>query len=164
MSTPGTAMDVSIADKLHELLTRQYAGHEELLRALQAQQQALRAFDVRRPGERCTDAAICSPSGSPNWRRPRAADRAGRAAVGAGTDMPRATGRSRLLAISAGLRKLAGQTAALSRVNDSAVRKMLNHFHAIYQLMATAGRPSGYGKSGQATAPGGAAFLVDAVA
>lgn len=155
-------MDTATLDRLQETLTRQYAAHEELLRALQAQRQAIRGFDTQgleRLRDRCDATA----------QRIAELEDARVRLTGPGVRLVELAQRcpephrSRLVAISAGLRQLAEQAAAAARVNNAAVQNMLNHFHTVYQMLAGANRTAAYGANGQPGAAAGA-FLVDAVA
>lgn len=156
-------MDIATADKLHEVLTRLYGGHEQLLQALQLQQQAIRRFDA--PGleklrDRCE--AIAQRISELEEARARIAGPGARMSeLAAGLPEPQ---RSRLAAISAGLRKLAIEITSVSRVNNTALQNMLNHFHTVYQMIASTKRASAYNATGQSARPNGGAFLVDAVA
>ena len=155
-------MDPRTADKLHELLTRLYGAHEELLAALHQQQQAIRRFDadgLEKLRDRCD--AVAQRIAELEEARARLTGPGVRLSALVPTlGEPQ---RSRLAAISAGLRKLAEEVASVGRVNAVAVHNMLNHFHTVYRLMAGARSPAGYTAAGGAAA-GGGALLIDAVA
>ncbi len=155
-------MDANAANRLHALLTKQYAAHKELQTSLQMQQQAIRKFDAAgldqlrqradTLAERIADLNTARESMTgPNVRLTELADR-----------LPEPQ-RSRLMAMSVALRSLAKEIASLNRINQAAVRHMLNHFHSVYQMLARGSQPVGYGAGGQASG-GGQSFLVDAVA
>ena len=132
-------MDAAAADKLHGILTRQYAAHEELLRLLQTQQQAVRRFDA---GELDNLRSRCDQVAQ------RIVELEDARAQVTGTEVRLADliqtapepQRGKLAAISAGLRGLAERITSITRVNDKAMRNMLNHFHSLYQIMASAAR------------------------
>ncbi len=156
-------MDGPTADKLQAVLNGQHAAHEELRSALQQQQRAIRAFDraglealrgrcellvERITGLETTREAITGP---------------GVRLTELANDMPEPQ-RSRLVAISLGLRKLAEETSALHRVNRAAVQHLLRHFRSIHQTLTHAGQSCGYGASGEADDGGTRSMLIDAVA
>ncbi len=155
-------MNAQTADKLYAMLLRLYEAHEELLGVLREQQQAIRRCDAGRL-EALRDR--CDLLG----QRILELDAARQQLTGAGVKVSElAAGapepqQSRLVALSAGLRKLAEQIASMHRVNQAAVRNMLNHFHAVYRMLASAGKSGGYGSAGAANS-GGQAFMIDAVA
>lgn len=157
-------MNPTTADKLHDILTRQYAAHEELLRVLQQQQQAIRACDaaaLERLKDRCDAVA----------HRIHELEAARVSVTGPGVKVAQLAmtlpepQQSRLAAIAAGLRKLADQIASLNRVNSMAVSNMLDHFQTVYQKLAAANQASSYSAGGKPCGQKRSApFLVDAVA
>lgn len=155
-------METALANKLHELLTRQYTTHEELRAVLTEQQQAIR---------RCDSAALDELRKRCDVLAERIAEleRTREGLTGRGVKLSKLVAqapepqRSKLVALSAGLRKLTEETASLNRINSAALRIMLGHFHTMYQRIAGANARAGYGANGQAR-PNDGAFLVDAVA
>ena len=156
-------MDAATVNSLLDNLKRQYAAHEELRNLLKQQQQAIRRCDaagleeLRQRGE-----LLAGRLAELETARRAAAGPAARIAEIA--EQVEEPARSRLVALSLGLRKLAEEVASLSRINQAAMRNMLNHFHEVYQTLAGANRPAAYGATGRSVAPGSGAFLVDAVA
>lgn len=154
---------MATADRLHELLTRLYAAHEELRGLLLQQQQAIRRFDaasLETLRERCE--AVAQRILEMEQARARlTGGRVRLSELAGGLEEPQ---RGRLTAISAALRTLGEEIASVNRINRAALQNMLNHFHSVYQLMARTRRSAAYGAKGQATEAPGGAFLVDAVA
>jgi len=156
-------MDGPTADRLQAVLNGQYAAHEELRSVLQQQQRAIRAFDtagLEALRDRC-ERLIERITGLETIRE---------AITGPGVRLTELAGelpepqRSRLVAISLGLRKLAEETSALHRVNRAAVQHMLRHFRSIHQALTRAGQGCGYGASGKAEDGETRSMLIDAVA
>ena len=156
-------MDTVTANRLHELLTRQMAAHEEMRNVLLEQQQALRRFDtagLESLRQRCDVLA----------ERIAELDQARQTITGPGIRLRELAqtlaepARSRLVATSLGLRKIAEEIASINRINRAAVQNMLNHFHTVYQMLAGASQSPGYGATGRSTTAPVGAFLVDAVA
>ncbi|NLF29984.1 MAG: flagellar protein FlgN [Planctomycetes bacterium] len=155
-------MDTMTLKRLFDLIDRQREAHKELRTALLDQQTALRRFDTRRLeqlGRRC-DALGERIAELEQARRNLTGLNVRLSELAATLGEP---DRSRLTAAAMGLRQLAADVASINRINASAVHNMLNHFHQVYQMIASAGRTTGYGASGQADKATGA-FLVDAVA
>ena len=155
-------MDTVTLKRLFELLDRQRDVHKELRTALLDQQTALRRFDTRRLEQlhrRC-DALGERIAELERVRRGLDGSNVKLTELAAALDEP---DRSRLTAAAMGLRQLAGEVASINRINAAAIHNMLNHFHQVYQMIASAGRKDGYIASGQADRATGA-FLVDAVA
>ncbi|NQU75119.1 MAG: flagellar protein FlgN [Planctomycetes bacterium] len=156
-------MDAPAVERLHEILKRQYAAHEELRRVLLLQQQAVRRFDaagldgLRERGDILAQRIAEMESSRKALTGPDARV----AEIAQQQGEPR---RSQLVALALGLRKLAEEIASLSRINGAAVRSMLNHFHSVYRMLAGANKAAVYGASGESVDGNGDAFLVDAVA
>ena len=155
-------METVTLKRLFDLIDGQRNAHKELRTVLLDQQTALRRFDTHRLeqlGRRCYALG----------ERIAELEQARRSLTGPNvrlTDLAATLAepcRSRLVAAALGLRQLAGEVSSITRINAAAILNMLNHFHQVYQMIASAGRTNGYGASGQADKATGA-FLVDAVA
>ncbi len=148
--------------RLFDLLDRQRDAHRQLRTCLLDQQTALRRFDTSRLeqlGRRC-DALGERIASLEAARRELTGPDVRLTDLAATLDEP---ARSRLVAAAMGLRHLAGEVASVNRINAAAIHNLLDHFHQVYQMIASAGRADGYGASGRADPPTGA-FLIDAVA
>ena len=155
-------MDAGELKRLYELLSRQRNAHEELRTVLLDQQRALRRFDtdgLDTLRQRCDLLGERIAELEQARRRLTGPD----VRLTALAEQLPEPDRSRLVATSIGLRKLAEEIGSINRINNAAVQNMLNHFHTVYQMLAGASRPAGYGASGQTEGSTGS-FLVDAVA
>ncbi len=156
-------MDAVDTHRLHGLMTRQIAAHEELRSVLLDQQRSIRCFDaaglenLRQRSDVLAEriAELERTRQTITGDNIRLIDLAQTLAEPA---------RSRLVATSLGLRKIAEEIASINRINQAAVQNMLNHFHTVYQMLASANQAAAYGATGQTAGPAAGAFLVDAVA
>ncbi|MFW6145966.1 MAG: flagellar protein FlgN [Planctomycetota bacterium] len=155
-------MDTVTVKRLFDLIDRQRDAHRELRTCLLDQQTALRRFDTTRLeqlGRRC-DGLGERIAELEKTRRDLTGPKVKLTDLAATLDEPH---RSRLVAVAMGLRQLAAEVASINRINAAAIHNMLNHFHQVYQMIASAGRTDGYGASGRTDKATGS-FLVDAVA
>jgi len=155
-------MDAATADRLHEVLSRLHAEHEQLRDVLIRQQHALRRFDAGALEQlRSRGDALAERIAELEASRARLVGD-GRRAMDLAQEAPEPQ-RSRLIAICLGLKRIAEEIASLGRINHAAARHMLDHFHSAYRMLAEANRPAAYGASGEKLV-GDGALLIDAVA
>jgi flagellar biosynthesis/type III secretory pathway chaperone len=156
-------MDEATRARLIELMKRMYGAHQELLEALRRQQQAVRCFDVaelEQLREHCDRVA----------QRIAELETTRRELLGPGVRLRELLeqiaepDRSKLAALSAGLRKLAGEIDTVNRINRTAVETMIRHVHTLYQAMAKAASQSAYGQDGKSAAGKTTSLMIDQVA
>lgn len=156
-------MDASTQKRLGELMERMYAAHQELLGALKRQQQAIRQFDVEQLEQlrdHCDTVAMRIMELEQSRQRLLGEGVTLRSVIDAIAD----PARSKVLALSAGLKDLAGKIATINRINHGALQAMLRHVQALYQSIAQTASRTAYGQDGRDAGGQTTSLMIDAVA